>query len=95
MQYNEALVLQKDIAERRKRGDIEDTLLLLEHAPVITLGRNTGDANVWPRARLWTVWALNSLKVIVVAMRPFMVRAKSWLIQSSTCSPIEKIFVST
>ena len=46
MQYNEALVLQKDIAERRKRGDVEDTLLLLEHEPVITLGRNTGDANV-------------------------------------------------
>ena len=46
MRYNEALVLQKDIAERRKRGDVEDTLLLLEHEPVITLGRNTGDANV-------------------------------------------------
>ena len=46
LRYNEALVLQKDIAERRKRGDVEDTLLLLEHEPVITLGRNTGDANV-------------------------------------------------
>lgn len=61
MQYNEALVLQKDIAERRKRGDIEDTLLLLEHAPVITLGRNTGDANV-----LATRAALDSLGVELV-----------------------------
>ena len=44
--YREGLALQKDLAEQRKQGLIEDTLLLLEHDPVITLGRNTGQASL-------------------------------------------------
>ena len=36
--YQEALDLQRDLVERRKRGDIPDQLLLLEHPDVITLG---------------------------------------------------------
>ncbi|MBV69757.1 MAG: octanoyltransferase [Myxococcales bacterium] len=44
--YREGLALQKDLAEKRKQGLIEDTLLLLEHDPVITLGRNTGQASL-------------------------------------------------
>ena len=36
--YQEALDLQKDLVERRRRGEIPDQLLLLEHPPVITLG---------------------------------------------------------
>jgi lipoyl(octanoyl) transferase len=36
--YVEALALQRALVEERKRGDIPDTLLLLQHPPVITLG---------------------------------------------------------
>ncbi len=32
-------MLQQDLVQRRKRGEIEDQLLLLEHPPVYTLGR--------------------------------------------------------
>lgn len=38
--YAEALAIQKDLAEQRKRGEIPDQLLLVEHPHVITLGRN-------------------------------------------------------
>jgi lipoyl(octanoyl) transferase len=39
--YAEALDLQKTLVEQRKRGEIGDTLLLLEHPDVITLGVKT------------------------------------------------------
>lgn len=39
--YGAALTLQADLVEERRRGDISDTLLLLEHPPVITLGVKT------------------------------------------------------
>jgi lipoyl(octanoyl) transferase len=38
--YAEALLLQKDLVEQRKRGLIPDQLLMVEHPHVITLGRN-------------------------------------------------------
>jgi lipoyl(octanoyl) transferase len=38
--YAEALLLQKDLVEQRKRGLILDQLLMVEHPHVITLGRN-------------------------------------------------------
>lgn len=38
--------LQQRLVELRKAGQIGDTLLLLEHTPVITLGRNAKAANV-------------------------------------------------
>jgi len=38
--YATALELQRSLVELRKRGEIGDALLLLEHTPVITLGRN-------------------------------------------------------
>ncbi len=37
--YAEALELQRRLAEARARGEIEDTLLLAEHPPVVTCGR--------------------------------------------------------
>ncbi len=39
--YEEALELQKQLVEERKKGLISDQLLLLEHPPVITLGVKT------------------------------------------------------
>ena len=38
--YAEALALQGRLIAARKAGRIEDTLVLLEHPPVLTLGRN-------------------------------------------------------
>jgi len=37
--YEEALALQKDYVRRRAAGEIEDALLLVEHPPVITMGK--------------------------------------------------------
>jgi lipoyl(octanoyl) transferase len=44
--YATALKLQQTLVELRKGGQITDTLLLLEHPPVITLGRNAKRANL-------------------------------------------------
>jgi lipoyl(octanoyl) transferase len=44
--YGTALELQRTLLEMRKAARIENTLLLLEHPPVITLGRNALLANV-------------------------------------------------
>jgi lipoyl(octanoyl) transferase len=44
--YAEGLRLQQRLVELRKSGQIGDVLLLLEHPPVITLGRNAKAANV-------------------------------------------------
>ena len=44
--YATALRLQETLVELRKAGRIADTLLLLEHPPVITLGRNSRAGNI-------------------------------------------------
>lgn len=44
--YAEALEIQTRVVDARKQGRIGDTLLLLEHPPVITLGRNATRANI-------------------------------------------------
>jgi lipoyl(octanoyl) transferase len=44
--YARGLELQADLVARRQAGSIPDTLLLLEHDPVFTLGRNARKANV-------------------------------------------------
>jgi lipoyl(octanoyl) transferase len=44
--YAEGLAIQDRVVAARKAGLIGDTLLLLEHPPVITLGRNSSRANV-------------------------------------------------
>ncbi len=46
MPYAVAHALQQDLVERRKRDEIPDTLLLLEHPHVITLGRAAERANI-------------------------------------------------
>jgi lipoyl(octanoyl) transferase len=44
--YADAAALQETLVERVRRGDASDTLLLLTHPPVITLGRNADPAHV-------------------------------------------------
>jgi lipoyl(octanoyl) transferase len=44
--YDDALRLQAEVSALRLQGLIENTLLLLEHPPVLTLGRNASRANV-------------------------------------------------
>jgi lipoate-protein ligase B len=45
--YGTALELQRDVARRRIAGEIEeDVLLLLEHPPVVTLGRTAKEAHL-------------------------------------------------
>jgi len=44
--YGEGLRLQAEIARLRFEGRVENVLLLLEHPPVLTLGRNADRANV-------------------------------------------------
>jgi lipoyl(octanoyl) transferase len=46
LDYGEGLRVQRKLVDLRKSGQIGDVLLLLEHRPVITLGRNAKAANV-------------------------------------------------
>ena len=46
VEYAHALQLQEDLLMRRSRGECEDTLLLLEHPPVFTLGRGGNEKNL-------------------------------------------------
>jgi lipoyl(octanoyl) transferase len=46
LDYATGLRLQQRLVELRKAGQISDVLLLLEHTPVITLGRNAKAGNV-------------------------------------------------
>src|SRR5574341_320492 len=44
--YADALALQHRLVDARKRGELNDTLILLEHPPVFTLGRNAKDEHI-------------------------------------------------
>lgn len=44
--YGEAHELQRQLQEKRIAGEVEDTVLLLEHPPVLTLGRSAKTENV-------------------------------------------------
>jgi lipoyl(octanoyl) transferase len=46
LDYSTALRLQQKLVDLRKQGKIGDVLLLLEHTPVITLGRNAKVSNI-------------------------------------------------
>ncbi len=41
--YEDVWNLQKDLVLRRKKGEIKDTLILVEHDPVYTLGKNADE----------------------------------------------------
>ena len=44
--YDESLRLQAELADLRYQGRVQNVLLLLEHPPVLTLGRNANRSNV-------------------------------------------------
>jgi lipoyl(octanoyl) transferase len=46
VEYGRALELQRALADKRKRGEIPDQFLIVEHPHVITLGRNGKEANL-------------------------------------------------
>lgn len=46
MGYAQAFDLQRTLVDRRKRGEIPDQLLIVEHPHVVTMGRNGHDENV-------------------------------------------------
>ena len=46
MPYAESLALQRSVAKARIAGAIPDVLLLVEHPPVVTLGRSSKAANL-------------------------------------------------
>jgi len=46
VEYNAAYELQRETALKRARGEIPDTLLLMEHPPVFTTGRRGPGANL-------------------------------------------------
>ncbi|MGH9666523.1 MAG: lipoyl(octanoyl) transferase LipB [Bryobacteraceae bacterium] len=46
MGYSQSFQMQRELVERRKRGEIPDQLLFVEHPHVITMGRNGHAQNV-------------------------------------------------
>lgn len=46
MDYQDALNLQFELLEKRQSNIIDDTLLIVEHPPVITLGKNAKRENI-------------------------------------------------
>lgn len=44
--YDEGLRIMREVVDARKAGRIADTLLLMEHPPVLTLGRNASRSNI-------------------------------------------------
>ncbi len=50
--YVEALALQEELSRWRKDERLGDTLLLLEHPPVLTLGRNSQPRNILADERM-------------------------------------------
>ena len=50
--YGEAFDLQRSLAGAVSQGAIPETVVFLEHPPVVTMGRRTGDGRAaHPRAR--------------------------------------------
>src|SRR5262249_4728403 len=52
VEYRAATELQEQLRERRRRDEIGDVLLLLEHPPVYTRGRRTQDGEL-PMGEAW------------------------------------------
>src|SRR5579872_5333058 len=52
MRYADAFALQQQLVERRKRGEIADQLLIVEHPHVVTMGRTGHDENLLAQPEL-------------------------------------------
>lgn len=50
--YSEGLALQNDLVDRRHRGEVGDSVLLLEHEPVYTIGRTRDRGSLGAAASL-------------------------------------------
>ena len=61
--YRDAWALQKELAAARAEGRIGDQLLLLEHPPVLTLGRQADDAHVLAPPALLEARGIELLRV--------------------------------
>lgn len=61
--YREAWDLQKALAAARARGEVGDRLLLLEHPPVLTLGRQADDAHVLAPAAMLEAEGIEVIRV--------------------------------
>ena len=46
IRYGDAMKLMQERFEARLRGDVADALFLLEHEPVLTLGRSADESNI-------------------------------------------------
>ncbi len=68
MGYDEGLRLQAEIAALRAQGRLNNVLLLLEHPPVLTLGRNANRANVLASDELLARRGVTCTRSIVAAM---------------------------
>ena len=44
--YKDALSLQRDLVEKRLLSEVSDTILIVEHPPVITMGRAASESNL-------------------------------------------------
>ena len=63
--YAEAMAIQQQVIAARKQDLIGDTLLLLEHPPVLTLGRNAIAPTSSPAMSCLHSAELNSTRSIV------------------------------
>jgi lipoate-protein ligase B len=62
--YREALRMQEELVRARSQGEIGDTLLLLEHPPVLTAGRGTAAGSLKADAQ---TLSRNGLEVVPVS----------------------------
>src|SRR6188472_745923 len=61
--YRSAWQLQHQLVEARAAGDAPDTLLLLEHDAVLTLGRNADTANIRVSPEVLAARGIETLRV--------------------------------
>ena len=62
MPYEAALHIQEDAVEARKANEAPDLLLLVEHEPVYTLGRNSEDDNIVAGAETLEKWGVDVVR---------------------------------
>lgn len=61
--YAQALAMQHRVVEARKRGMLDNVLLLLEHPPVFTLGRNAHESNILAAPEVLQAWGIEVFRV--------------------------------